>query len=112
MDLCMTTLKVYILFTFSVCSVTNIRYKKVGTTCLKQNNIYYTTYARSKIECSYYCTNNPYIPCTRFIFKPEEKQCILHSDDYVSTSPTGEPTTTSVISTEDWDYYGDHHSGQ
>ena len=107
MDLIMTAFILYILFTFTLSHAVKTKYRKIGTECLMQNDIYYTTYARSKIECSYYCNTNPYIPCARFIFKPEENQCLLHSD-----SPTGIPTTTSVTMTTEWDLYAVGHSGK
>lgn len=105
-DLGMTTFKLCILLTFSMVHSVSISYRKWVVSQCTQNNVYYITHARSKIDCSYYCRKNPHMICARFIFKPEEQRCLLHSE-FVSGIPI-----TKVNWIPAWDYYGVGHPGK
>lgn len=82
-------------------------YKRIGTKCLMKNDIYFETRVRSRMECAFHCKNNALTPCTRFIFKPIEKLCLLHSHFTFNGV-----TPTSVTVTVDDEFYGVGHVGR
>ena len=107
MKLHMLGIKLFVICNFSYAFADKFDYKRIGTKCLMQNDIYLETRVRSKVECAYHCKNNALTPCTRFIYKPIEKLCLLHS--HVSVNGV---TSTSVTVTVDDVFYGVGHVGK
>lgn len=83
------------------------KYKKIGTECVMTNDVFFTDSARSGIECSKLCKNNPFGPCSRFIYDPEGKKCMLHSEQTI-TGINSVKVTTDVK----WKLYGTAHNSK
>jgi hypothetical protein len=103
----MLGIQLFVICNFSYAFADKFDYEKIGTKCLMQNDIYFETRVRSKVECAYHCKNNALTPCTRFIYKTIEKLCLLHS--HVSVNGV---TPTSVTVTVDDGFYGVGHVGK
>jgi len=103
----MLGIKLFVICNFCCVFSDKFDYKRIGTKCLMQNDIYFETHVRSKVECAYHCKNNALTPCTRFIFKPIEKTCLLHS--HVTVNGV---TPTSVTVTVEDGFYGVGHVGR